>query len=439
MSRKNIYDKDWRYSFLYPIVHLCIRFSYRKIEVQGEENVPTDGAQLACPNHCNTLMDALVMLCTHKELTVFGARADIFRKPAAAKFLTFARILPIVRQRDGIRNVLQNNKTQEVIVDTLENGVRFCLYPEGTHRTKHSLQMLGKGAMRIAVAANEQFGEQKPVYLIPVGIEYGDYFRYRSTCLITYGKAINVTEFLKTTHFENEPQAIDGLRKELSKEMTKLITYIPVDENYDGKWALVRMCAIDGVCKGYGDTFTKLSESMAKNRAIAESIEKKLEEQPEKMSEIIGRSAEFDRHRKKEGISIYSFRKNNLVLSSILKCIAAIIGLPYFIFSSITSLPMIALENKIRKGAKDRAFGNTVSFGVKLGVGLILFILYTTLAFCLAPWWLALSLIVLWIPTYSFFHDYLEGCRRWFSDIKLISNRQLQDEFQSIVKNFKQL
>jgi len=439
MGRKNIYDKDWRYSALYQIVDWCIRGSYRKVEVAGEENIPSQGAQIACPNHCNTLMDALVMLRGYKRLTVFGARADIFHKPLFAKLLTFIRILPMVRQRDGIRNVLQNNKTQEVIVDTLENDVRFCLFPEGTHRTRHSLQVLGKGAMRIALAANEKFGDRKPVYLLPVGLEYGDYFRYRSTSLLTYGKPINVTQFLRENSFESEPQAIEALRKALSSEMTKVITYIPSDDNYEGKWALVRMCAIDGRCRGYGDRFTRLSESMARNRAIAQSIEEKLSEEPEKMTQIIGRGASFECNRRKAGVSIYSFRKNNLVLSSIFKTLAVLIGLPYFIFSAIASLPMWAVETKIRKGAKDPAFGNTVSFAIKLAVGLILFLIYTPLAFCLAPWWLALALMLLWIPSYSFLHDYLEGCRRWISDIKLLFNRQLRDEFQSIVRDFKQL
>ena len=439
MSKRNIYDRDWRYSSLYPFVGSCIRTSYRKLEIQGEENLPSEGAQIICPNHCNTLMDALVMLIANKNLTVFGARADIFRKPLFAKLLAFAKLLPIVRQRDGIRNVLQNNRTQEVIVETLEHDVNFCLFPEGTHRTKHSLQMLGKGAMRMAIAANDKFGEQKPVYLIPVGLEYGDYFRFRSTCLITYGKPVNVTEFLQNNHYENENQAIDAIRKLLSDEMTKLITYIPVDENYEGKWALTRMCAIDGQRRGYGDRGTKLSECMARNRSIVQSIEEKLNEKPEKTTEILNRSQEFDAKRRKTGVSIYSFRKNNLVLSSILKLITVLIGLPYFIFSALTSLPMWALEMKIRKGAKDPAFGNTASFGVKLGVGIILFFIYTPLAFCLAPWWLALLLILLWMPAYSFFHDYIEGCRRWISDIRLIFNRQLKDEFQSIVKDFKLL
>ena len=44
----------------------------------------------------------------------------MFKNPMLAKIMYFFRILPMVRQRDGLRNVLQNNKTQEIIVDTLE-------------------------------------------------------------------------------------------------------------------------------------------------------------------------------------------------------------------------------------------------------------------------------------------------------------------------------
>ena len=436
MAKKNIYDKQLIYTILRNWSDWAIRFSYRKAEIKEKDKLPKDGALIVCPNHCNTLMDALVMLRAHKKETVFGARADLFRKRFIAKIMYFLRILPMVRQRDGLRNVLQNNKTQEVIVETLKHDVRFCLFPEGTHRTKHSLQPLGKGAFRIALAASEEFGDKKPVYLVPVGIEYGDYFRYHSTSLVNYGEAINVTEFLKSGNFENEPQAIDALRKELTERMKGLITYIPADENYEAKWALVKMAAVYKSRKCYGDFGRSLYKSMLKNREIAERIEEKMEKKPEKMASILERVSSFDAERKAKGISIFSFRKKKPLVNVIMKGLNALIGLPYFLFSAVTSLPMWLASMKIRSIVKDPAFRNTVSFGIKLGLGTILFILYTTLAFCLAPWWLALILILLWIPSYSYFHDYIEACRRWVSDIRLLKNKKLYKEFKSIMKDF---
>ncbi len=438
MSRKNIYDKDLGYTILKPIVDWNTKHSYRKIEVTGKENIPTDGAVIIAPNHCNTLMDALVILQAFKDESVFGARADIFNKPFIAKIMTFVRILPMVRQRDGLRNVLKNNETQEIIVDTLENKVRFCMYPEGRHRPAHSLQTLGKGTFRAALAANSKFGDKMPVYIVPTGIEYGDYFRYRSTCLITFGEAINVTEFVKGLNVENEVQMIEPLRKELASRMSKLITFIKDDEQLYNKWALTKMLAADKGLR-YGDFGRSLHKGMLANREIVAEIEKACENKPEEMENLLEKVAEFDKKRRKKGISIYSFRKKNEALNAVGKAFAALIGLPYWIFSAIVSSPMWLTYNLLRSKTRDKAFHNTVGFGVKLALGTILLITYAILAFCLLPWPYALALTLLTIPSYSYFFDYIEGMRRYISDLKLLGEKKLRGKFKDIVKEFRKL
>ena len=105
MPKEKIYQDDWLYTCLRPWVDMAVKNGYRKCEIKGLENIPEDGALLLSPNHCNTLMDALVILRTHKKQTVFGARADLFKKPFIAKLMFFVRILPMIRQRDGLRNV----------------------------------------------------------------------------------------------------------------------------------------------------------------------------------------------------------------------------------------------------------------------------------------------------------------------------------------------
>ena len=36
-----------------------------------------------------------------------------------------------------------------------------------------------------------------PLYIVPVGLEYGNFFRFRSTVLVQTGEPINVSAFLK--------------------------------------------------------------------------------------------------------------------------------------------------------------------------------------------------------------------------------------------------
>ena len=425
MGRKNIYDPDFRYDLLKPGVDWCTRRSYRSIKVAGLENIPTDGAVLLTANHTNTLMDALVLLQADSSPKAFGARADIFRKKKIAEFMTFARIIPMIRQRDGIRNVLKNHESFETIVTALENGMTFCLYPEGRHRPAHSLLPLGKGAIRAAVAANDRFGKEKPVYIVPVGIEYGDYYRYRSTCLVSFGKPVNVTEFVSNLNVENEAQIMDPLRKEIQRRMSELITYIPDDENLAAKWALTKILAVDF-------RSTDIQLRMQNNRKVIAEIEKAMESHPERMAELLEDAARFDYDRKKSGVSIFSFRAKNSAIRALGKGLLAIAGLPYYLYSLVAALPMWVTATFLRSKIKDRAFGNTVSFGVKLGLGMIWYPIIIALAFVFAPWQIALVASLLAVPTYNYFYDYNEFMRRLFSDIRLIGRKYLKKRFQSI-------
>lgn len=438
MYREKIYQKDPGYSILKPIVDWCVKHSYRKVEVRGKENIPAEGAVIIAPNHCNTLMDALVILRAFKDETVFGARADLFNKPFIAKLMYFVRILPMVRQRDGLRNVLKNNETQEVIVEILENEVRFCMYPEGRHRPAHSLQSLGKGTFRAALAANARFGDKMPVYIVPAGIEYGDYFRYRSTSLVTFGEPINVTEFVKGLNVENDVQMIDPLRKELASRMSGLITFLKDDENLYKKWALTKILAIE---KGldYGDFGTSLYKGMLANREITQSIDSACLEKPSEMENILEKVETFEKKRKKKGLSIYSFTKKNTALKAAGKAFAALIGLPYYIFSAIASAPMWLTYYLLKSKTRDKAFHNTVGFGVKLGLGLVLYPIYTVLAFCFLEWPFALAVLLLSIPSYSYFFDYNEGIRRFISDIKVLKDKKMKSLCKDIAKAFGKL
>ena len=430
MSKK-IYEDYLGYTLLKPIVDYTTRFSYRKVEVKGIENIPTDGAVIIAPNHCNTLMDALVILRSFNGRKVFGARADMFNNRFIGKIMTFIRILPMVRQRDGFRNVLKNHETTDIVVETLEHKVPFCIYPEGRHRPAHSLLPLGKGVFRAALTANAKFGDKMPVYIVPTGIEYGDYFRYHSTALVTYGKAINVTEFVKSHPVENEAQLFEPLKKELREGMAELITFIKDDENLGAKWELTKMLA-----RKKKPSSCSLSARMQRNRQIVSSIEKAYENNTEATVELLEKVKSFEKARRKARLSIYSFGKKKSWLSLAAKTLGAVAGLPYYLFSLIAALPLWVTKIILNKMIKDKAFRNTAAFGLKLGLGPIVFILWTILAFNALAWPWALLVSVGTIPAYGYFHDYNEYMRRYVSDIRYIGHKDLKNRFEAIIKEF---
>ncbi|MBQ5481916.1 MAG: 1-acyl-sn-glycerol-3-phosphate acyltransferase, partial [Bacteroidales bacterium] len=108
---KKIYEEDWWYYRVRNIADPYIRGSYKKLRYEGTEKIPRDGAVIYAPNHCDALMDPLSVLAMNREQMVFVARADIFKKPVIRKILTFFKIMPINRVRDGFRSVLNTEDT----------------------------------------------------------------------------------------------------------------------------------------------------------------------------------------------------------------------------------------------------------------------------------------------------------------------------------------
>ena len=414
-----IQDDNVLYTLLKPFVDYHLRKSFRRYKVIGQENIPQDAACIFGANHTNTLMDALVLLSMSSEKKVFIARGDIFKKPFIAKLMHFCRILPIYRIRDGFKSVKDNNA--EIIdkaADVVRDNVKLFLYPEATHRTKHSLRQLSKGIFHIAVEANRQFGHEKPIYIVPTGIEYGDYFRYRSTALISFGKPINVTEFVNEHKDENDAVIMNGLRDMLAERMAERISFIPdSEENYDAIWEMTK---IKSGLKGC------LEERLQRNQKTIKEILEWKEREPEKAKEVFDKVNRFIKNRKKKGISVTSAAKEKPLLSALWKSLVAVLGLPLYIASAIASLP-IWLVTMILKGVfKDKAWGNTVSFAVETILHPILMILCIVLTFSKMPWEMACVGSILYYCSYMYFVDFGEFLRRWASDLRWCFNKKLR-------------
>ena len=424
---KKIQDPDFWYSFLLPYVNWHTRRSYRRFEVHGKKRIPKGAALIFGVNHSNTLMDALVLLSADKIRKVFIARGDIFKNPAVAKILNFLRILPIFRIRNGVAAVRQNDDSLNKAIDVIHDHVDLYLFPEGTHRTKHSLMRMGKGLFHIAVDANKQFGDQSPVYIIPTAIEYGDYFRFRSTAMIHFGEPINVTEFFKNTTEENEAANINILKDRLHEEISKLFTYIPDDDDYDAIWEIVKMKNE----KRAGSLYKK----MLRNRSTVEKVLKYKEEQPEEAKNLFERVVKFAQRRKKEKISVISVAKKRPFLNSLWMFAVLLIALPYYLASAAVNWPVWATTWYIRSQLKDPAFGNTVSFGVRFVLFPLVFIAGTIVLFCNLPWYWALGGTMLLFFSYSVFVDYNELLRRWISHIRWSLKKRLRDEYKSLNLN----
>ena len=445
MSKKErkIQDYDRVYAFLRHYVDFCLRLAYRKIRYVGLEKVPSDGAVIYAPNHTNALMDALVILSMDRKQKVFVARADIFKNPKVAKILRFLKIMPIMRIRDGMDEVRKNTEIIHKSVDVLLDKVPFCILPEGRHQAKHSLLPLSKGIFRIALEAEEIMDGRLPLYIVPVGLEYGNFFRYRSTVLIQVGDPINVSQFIKEHSGLTQPEVMNLMKDDLTERMKDVILYIPNDEYYD---ATLDTCA--AVINSQVDAWRKehpqerrhaLTTRFAANKMTLGQIARLQTSEPRQAAELLGRAADIHREREERGISLGSVIKKHPFWSRLFQLLVLIVTLPYTIPAGVLTLPVTGLSAFLFSKMKDRAFYNSIRFVVTLVLWPLLLIIYAIVLYCTLPWEWALGLSIALVPATVLCQEAYRLLRLAVSDLRLLCAPGLRRSIRDLRRQFLDL
>ena len=430
-KQKKIQDFDFLYWLLRHYVDLVLKLSYRNVRYVGLERIPKDGAVILAPNHTNALMDALVILAMDRKPKVFAARSDVFRNPTIAKILTWTKILPMMRMRDGFDEVKKNRAVFEKAADVLCDRVPFCIFPEGTHIPKCSSLPLAKGIFRIAFQVKELMPDT-PLYIVPIGMRYGNFFRFRSTVRVQVGEPINVGEFLEAHSDATPPEQMLEIRNVLAEKLKDTLFYIPNDENYD---AIYEICA--AVVKQQTERYRQKGENRLDahfrvNRITVEEVTKLMQEQPETAAELLKLGNEAFARRKSKRISLASVAVRFPILSRIIKTLFVLLSLPYSVPASILTLPMTGVCALIFKRIKDYSFCNSIRFVVYLILWPLLMIIYSAITYAVLPWQWALPITLAMLPAPIVAQECWRLLRLFGSDIKLLADSELRAKYRKI-------
>ena len=234
--KKPIQDLNIGYELLHPTSIIATHCHYQRTVIRGRENLPKDGAYIIAPCHQNALMEPMAMLAVLPSRIVFLARADIFQKPAARAFLTFLKILPVYRIRDGKSSLAKNEEIFAKSKQVLLSRVPLCMMAEGRHNDRHQLLPLVKGMFRIAGETQRELGDT-PLYIVPTGIDFDHYEHPYSNLVINIGKPIPVLPFME--QFEaDEPVALNQMRERLAVALKQQMHHVESKENYEEVYAL---------------------------------------------------------------------------------------------------------------------------------------------------------------------------------------------------------
>jgi len=214
--------KDLINAILRLLVKVALHGYFKKIIVEGKENIPKNRPVILVANHQNALVDPL-LLATHTRLNPwFLTRAAVFTNPFVRKLLHLIRMLPVYRLRDGFSTIQQNQQTFDDTYEVLRKNGTVVIFAEGSHSRVRNLRPLSKGFTRMAFGLKEKYPELKPV-ILPVGLGFSAHMRSGSRVRITFGETIPV----------DMPSSQSGkLTKSVEKALKSLIVDIP-DLDYE--------------------------------------------------------------------------------------------------------------------------------------------------------------------------------------------------------------
>ena len=210
------------YIFLRFFIKIALYVYYKKIIVQGRENIPYNQPVILVANHQNALIDPLVVAAHISTRPYFLTRAAVFKNPIAAYLLDLVQMLPVYRVLDGFSTIPQNQRTFQKTNQVLQQNGSVLIFAEGNHSIVRNIRPLSKGFTRMAYGVLAAFPELKPV-IVPVGIQYSAHKKSGSSAKISIGKPIPVDP--------NPSQAVK-LTRQVETALKSLVVDLPND-NYE--------------------------------------------------------------------------------------------------------------------------------------------------------------------------------------------------------------
>ncbi len=384
MGKNNIEKYDVFYQLLKKYVDFWHNYIfYRKVLAYGRDNIDFSIPTIFAPNHQNALMDAMAVIGTLDRQLIFLARADIFRKKMIARILYFLKMLPVYRIRDGFEHLKQNDDTFRDTLRVMEHRNGVVILPEGNHASYRKLRQLKKGICRIAFQTAEASGFSKEINIVPVGLEYSHYWRFRQVLTVVYGHPIHVSEYYDAFR-ENPNRAIVELRDRLSADMKKVMVHIEEEQDYEAINELRNI-----VNEKYSDSIRY--PKLFRDQRLVSKVNELHASDPEAYREICNDTLTVRDLATQLQLTYRQLRKKKhpigwMILSSLL----LLITLPVFLGGALLNILTFQVAYIQSIKSKDPAFISTARYGFFLGFSFIFGPVYLILALIfIKPWWLA--------------------------------------------------
>ncbi len=206
------------FRFVRLLARLLLRSQYRRLEVEGDAQVPREGAVLLVANHFSSLVDSMALLDASPRPASFLAKAPLWKSRLLAPFLEAMGAVPVYRPQDIAENegrsTRANLATFKACRARLAAGGSMAIFPEGVSQPQPRLMPVRTGAARIALDVGA------PVTICPAGLVFEHEAGRRGRLLVRFGTPFQVNG---VEGFPSRRQAITVTTRRIESALRDLL------------------------------------------------------------------------------------------------------------------------------------------------------------------------------------------------------------------------
>jgi 1-acyl-sn-glycerol-3-phosphate acyltransferase len=222
---------------------------YKKIGISNGSRLAVNGPVIIAMNHPNAFADSIIIsYVTFPIRLKYLARGDAFKPGLISFLLDIIGIIPIYRIQDGGKEGLhKNDSTYKKVNSLLKKNAKLIVFAEGICIQERRLKPLKKGVARMVFGAFEAI-ENDQLVVVPVGINYDNPSKFRSTVFYNVGEPLYVKDFFDS-HQKNPTKTNKQFLEVLENNMKALITQTKDKKNDDVVLYIEALCKKDWLKK----------------------------------------------------------------------------------------------------------------------------------------------------------------------------------------------
>lgn len=403
-----------------------VRFFYDDIEMHKyKEHVPKDKAIIFAVNHQCTFLDPIAVTIMSDRFPAFMTRSDIFKNPIAANFFYGYRMLPIYRKKDTPDFIEKNQGTFDNCSYLLAKEREFIIFVEGSHHHQRHLRTVKKGFAHIAFKAEEENNYDLDIYVVPVGMNYADQFKFKADLLINFGKPLRLLDYVDR-YKENKEEAMNEITADLRDRLKDEIIHIENLDHYDAyeqfrvignKEVLATIEQHPDLLQNFQETrqevlqnATPLAEKIGENtkdnkrqykkfradKILIDKLEQFEEAEPTAMKKLIDEVGDYFEKIGQIGFRNNLFENPTPTMDGVMSnALLLVLLLPFHLFGFFNAYHYYKIPTIISKRFKDKLFHSSVNWASGQILFTIFFPLQCLLFYLIVGniWWTLLYMV----------------------------------------------